>query len=52
MPSNHRIRLNHDQGFLPAFPHSGKPDPEQPIRFSQVPMGASPNQNGKLLSRR
>ncbi len=52
MPSNDRIRLNDDQRFLPAFLHSGEPDPEQPIRFSQAPVGVSASQNGKLLSQR
>jgi hypothetical protein len=52
MPSNDRIRLNNDQRFLPAFPHSGEPDPEQPIPFSQAPVGVSASQNGKLLSQR
>jgi hypothetical protein len=52
MPSNDGIRLNDDQGFLPAFPQSGKLDPEHSIRFSQAPVGVSPSEDGELLSQR
>jgi len=52
MPSNDRIRLDDDQRPSPTLPHSGEPNPGQPIRFSQARVRVSPGENGKLLSQR
>jgi len=52
MRSNHRIRLDDDQGLTPAFPHSGEPDPEQPVCSSQLKAFLGTMKNGELLSKR
>jgi hypothetical protein len=52
MPSNHGTRLDDDQGLAPAFPHSGEPDPEQPVCSLQRKVFLGTMKNDELLSKR